>query len=218
MWPVAKPPIIKSLYKHSVEQGNLEEKIYFQEFIIFYLTTEHFSLQFFLLDGTSMASQKCEVDFRQKKDVIANPFPSILIISVKCPPDCHRMMLPSSSDDTIRPPCASSSQMAVLCEVSVSCSLTAVPRGGMSNTMIPPSEVPKITNLLGVTNLSKHTYVDRELHVHHHMWVKILKGKTLLKHWRFSARWAILYADTSHMPTPLYEVHPLKADTSCKGR
>ena len=110
-----------------------------------------------------------QVDFRQKKDVIANPFPSILIISVKCPPDCHRMMLPSSSDDTICPPCASSSQMAVLCEVSVSCSLTAVPRGGMSNTMIPPSEVPKITNLL-VTNSSKHTSVDRELHVHHHLW------------------------------------------------
>ena len=218
MWPVAKPPIIKSLYKHSVEQGNLEEKIYFKEFIIFYLTKEHFSLEFFCWMVHQQHRKNVKLTSDKKKNVTANPFPSILIISVKCPPDCHRMMLPSSSDDTIRPPCASSSQMAVLCEVSVSCSLTAVPRGGMSNTMIPPSEVPKMTNLLGVTNLSKHTYVDRELHVHHHMWVKILKGKTLLKHWRFSARWAILYADTSHMPTPLYEVHPLKADTSCKGR
>ena len=141
----------------------------------------------------------------KKKDVTANPFPSILIISVKCPPDCHRMMLPSSSDDTIRPPCASSSQMAVLCEVSVSCSLTAVPRGGMSNTMIPPSEVPKITNLVGVTNLSKHTYVDRELHVHHHMWVKIFKGRALLKHW--------LRGEHLCMRTLLICQHPCMRDT-----
>ena len=152
--------------------GKPGRKNTFKEFIIFYLTKEHFSLEFFCWMVHQQHRKNVKLTSDKKKDVTANPFPSILIISVKCPPDCHRMMLPSSSDDTIRPPCASSSQMAVLCEVSVSCSLTAVPRGGMSNTMIPPSEVPKITNLLGVTNLSKHTYVDRELHVHHHMCVK----------------------------------------------
>ena len=71
-----------------------------------------------------------------------HPLPFIFMISVKCPPDCQSIMFPSSSADTIRWSCDSSSQIAPLWELRVSWSLTAVPREGISKTMIFPSDVP----------------------------------------------------------------------------
>lgn len=62
--------------------------------------------------------------------------------------------------------------MVVLCEVSVFCSLIVVLRGGMLNIMILFLEVFKIINLLGVINLSKYIYVDREFYVYYYMCVK----------------------------------------------